>query len=272
MCIRDRNKDDPSPFLEGSSGDDGFSVSGVKGVRYIKGTPDEGGIVLIDNSGGNQDIDEEGDDVDGAEEEDINSNEARSAGESLSTIGIALVAIGAAAVIGTLVAAATVRLRKRKRTMTGIDSRYAEFFDDGNDLDVKHHQSSLDVTTDVDASSMKNGSTPMSKRSRQLDWEADGVDEEDSVFSGLDKVQDEYDPTFFVHTPNNNDTGSVAMTTVEQGFEMAIPPMFLEDRSSQARRYQASPIERPMYDNPVGIRKAPESNGRDYYVGNTVEF
>ncbi len=261
------NMDDPSPFLEGS-GDDGFSVSGVKGVRYIKGTPDEGGIVLIDNNG-NEAIDEEGDDVDGAEEEDINSNEARSAGESLSTLGISLVAIGAAAVIGTIVAA-TVILKKRKRTATGTDSRYAEFFDDGNDLDMKHQ--SLDATTDMDASSMRDGSTPTSKRSRQLDWEADGA-EEDSVFSGLDNVvaQDDNDPTF-VHTPNNNDTDSVAMTTFEQGYEMAISPMFLEERSQARRYYEGSPIERPMYDNPVGIRKAPDSNGRDYYVGNIVEF
>lgn len=264
------NKDDPSPFLE-NSGDGLLSVNGVKGVRYIKGTPDEGGIVLIDNSG-NQDSDEDGDDVDGAKEEgeELNSNEARSAGESLSTLGISLVAIGAAAVIGTLVAA-TVLLNKRKRSARGIDSKYAEFSDDENDLDMKHH--SLDATTDMDASSMRDGSTPMSKRSRQMDWEGDGA-EEDSVFSGLDNdMKDVNNPNpTFVHTPNDmNDAGSVAMTTYEQGYEMAIPPIFLEERLP-ARRYQASPIERPMYDNPLGIRKSPEANGRDYYVGNTVEF
>jgi len=253
------NKDDPSPFLEDSG--DYHAVSGVVGVSYIKGMPDEGGVVLIDNSG-NPDADEEEDDVDGAVEESSNSKEA-GASESLSTLGISLVAIGAAAVIGTVVAA-TVLLNKKKRKR-GTDSKYAEFYDDGNDMDLKHE--SLDATTDMDASSMRDGSTPVSKRSRQMDWEGA---EEDSVFSGLENMQGDYDPTF-VRSPNLNDSGSVAMTTAEQGYEMAIPSMFLEERPPP-RRYQASPIERPMYDNPLGIRKSPEANGRDYYVGNTVEF
>lgn len=253
------NKEDPSPFLEDSG--DYYAVSGVMGVRYIKGTPDEGGVVLIDNSG-NPDAEEAEDDVDGAQEESLNSKEA-GASESLSTLGISLVAIGAAAVIGTVVAA-TLLLNKKKRKRE-TDSKYAEFYDDGNDMDLKHE--SLDATTDMDASSMRDGSTPVSKRSRQMDWEGA---EEDSVFSGLENMQDDNDPTF-VRTSNLNDSGSVAMTTAEQGYEMAIPPMFLEERSPP-RRYQASPIERPIYDNPLGIRKSPEANGRDYYVGNTVEF
>ena len=73
MILDAMNKDDPSPFVE-ESGEE-YSVDGVKGVRYLKGTPDEGGIVLIDNSG-NQDSDGTGEDVDGAEETANNATDA----------------------------------------------------------------------------------------------------------------------------------------------------------------------------------------------------
>ncbi len=195
MILDAMNKDDPSPFFEESG--DQYSVHDIKGVRYLKGTPDEGGIVLIDNSS-NQDSDSTGKDVDGAEDTANNATDACSA-KSLSTLGVFLVAIGEVAIIGTVVTA-TLLLNKRK-WKRGEDSKYAEFFDDGNDLEMKHDL--WDVTTEMDAFLMRDGTTPISKRSRQLDWE-DGEEEEDSVFLDLDVqgsvTNKDHDPTF-VHTP-----------------------------------------------------------------------
>mmetsp|Transcript_18401 Transcript_18401/g.39792 ORF Transcript_18401/g.39792 Transcript_18401/m.39792 type:complete len:782 (-) Transcript_18401:73-2418(-) len=239
------NRDDPSPFVE-FSGDEEFSVSGVKGVRYIKGTPDEGGILLIDNSG-NGGVGT-GDGVGSAKG---GNNDATSDTDTLSPVGIALIAIGAAGILAVALVAAR---NKRKQS----DSPYAEFYDDENDMDLKHH--GLDAMTDVDASSLDDGA-PSPRKSRQAWYE-----EEDSIFSGLDapRAESENDPKF-VHT--HDDLGSIAMTA-EQGYEFG----YSEDPFPRHEYEPKVQLESPRYENPAGMRQSPERNGRSSFVGDTVEF
>ena len=280
------NKDDPSPFLE-DSGDDEFSVSGVKGVRYIRGTPDEGGMMLIDNSGnqgvGNVDEDYDGSSgggggIDGAKDATEDGNDDSSI-EVLSPVGITLIAVGALGIIAVaLVAARNVRKQKLPEI-----SPYAEFYDDENDLDMKYRidgdVGGGDAMTDVDTDS-SNG-TPLSKKHSMTEFYAD----DDSIFLGLNTPggeTSENDPTF-VHTREVDD-GSVAMTA-EQGYEFsynhnspAPPPPFDEDGIStyQQELPTYTPnvnLESPRYENPAEmIRRSPDRNGRGYYVGDTVEF
>jgi len=276
------NKDDPSPFLE-DSGDDEFSVSGVKGVRYIRGTPDEGGMMLIDNSGnqgvGNVDGSSGGGGgIDGAKDATEDGNDDSSI-DVLSPVGITLIAVGALGIIAVAFVAAR---NVRKRKLPEI-SPYAEFYDDENDLDMKHRidggVGGGDAMTDVDAASL-NG-TPLSKKHSRTEFYGD----DDSIFLGLNTPggeTSENDPTF-VHTREAGD-GSIAMTA-EHGYEFsynrnspAPPPPFDEDGISTYQQELPTytphvKLESPRYENPAEmIRRSPDRNGRGYYVGDTVEF
>jgi hypothetical protein len=82
------NKADPSPFLEYSDGT--FGVANVWGVKYVRGTPDDGGLILIDNSGNNG---VEGGVVSAIENRyEIGGDDAGA--DALSPVGISLIAIG----------------------------------------------------------------------------------------------------------------------------------------------------------------------------------
>jgi len=258
------NSPSPSPFLE-SSGDDDYSVEGVKGVRYIMGTPDEGGVLLIDNSGGSDLNNGEG--IDGAQEADTNSDGDGSL-DPLSPVGITLIVLGC---VGILALVAGRNIRKRKDNGQKKSLQYAEFYDDENDLDMKHHglEEDDDKFTDRDASSLHG--TPSPKRSRRGDHR-----EDDSIFSGLESPGNEttLDPAF-IHTRTSNhnrDDGSQSQITAEQGYEAGGMQFYPRDPFPRSKYEPKVQVESPKYENPAGMKQPPERNGRVYHVGDTVEF
>ena len=248
------NVDDPCPFVE-DSGDDELSVVGVKGARYISGTPDQGGLTLIDNSGGNYD-DSGASGVNEGDQGDTSSNE----NVIISPVGITFIVLGILGVIAVaLVAARTAKKRKESPSI----SPYAEFFDDENDLDMKHH--GLDGMTDVDSSSLNDSPEKSGNDRGAFNYEGT---EDDSIFSGLQDTPGKAngnDPTF-VHTRNwNDDVGSkFTAVTAEQGYEF---PYGQHDLTPSRYAPKAN-VESPHYENPAGM--SPEK--RMYYVGDTVEF
>ena len=150
-----------SPFVEGGGG---YGVEGVRGIRYVSGTPDEGegGTVSKDfNSGGGQDGGPAkglaaGDGGDGA------------GTRALDTLEITLIAVGglSALTLAFLVAVVVNPRREARRA-----SSYEEFDDDG--LDLKSHE---DSETDVDSGSGDGYSR------------GDGYEDSDTIFEGLDHV------------------------------------------------------------------------------------
>ncbi|KAL7540502.1 hypothetical protein ACHAXR_010169 [Thalassiosira sp. AJA248-18] len=296
------NNDDPSPFVD-YSGNGDYSTDGVKAVRYMKGTPDEGGMVLIDNSG-NQGVGNGG--AAGATTANTDGDDG-----NLSPVGIALIALGAVGII--LVALVAARSTRKRKNQRGPDNAYAEFYDDENDLDMKHHGYGADAMTDVDATSLNGTPSPKKKRAYY-------PDEDDSIFAGLgattpggtnynEEEEDDDDGPTFVHTHDygHGDAGSTAMTA-EQGYEFGYspgnrggnydnnsesssstntppsPPGALQFSADSSSAYygqqeiipQYTPkveLTSPRYENPsVVTRQSPGGNGRVYYVGDTVEF
>lgn len=248
------NSNDPSPFVE-FSGDDEYSVSGVRGVRYIEGTPDEGGVLLIDNRG-NMGV-ATGEGIGNAKESDFQEIEEV---DALSPVGITLIAIGVAGIV----AVAVTVLRNKRKDNTESGRTYEEFYDDG--LDFKHHDGGgVDTTTDLDADSLNGGMlSPRKLRNN---------DDDDSIFSGLEtpdaNLENAHGPQF-VHA--HDELGSVAITT-DKGYEMGLQ---FEPTEQFEEMYEYEPrvhLESPRYDNPSGMKQSPEEgNGRFYYVGNMVEF
>lgn len=170
--------------------------------------------------------------------------------------------------------------RSRRRRHPAL-SPYAEFYDDEDDLDMKHH-GGADARTDVDASSLDGASPP-----RRAFRGGGGVDE-DSIFSGLESTPggggnnataDGEEPTW-VHTRDYGDAGSAAMTA-EQGYEFgyggamtpgsdAFPHEVFPTGGYEPRVRAEGP---PGYVNPAHIGRSTErNNGRGYFVGDTVEF
>jgi len=260
------NSPSPSPFLE-SSGDREYSVEGVKGVRYIMGTPDEGGVLLIDNSGGSGL--NNGDGIDGAQEADTNSDGDGSL-DPLSPVGITLIVLGCVGILAIALVAGR-NIRKRKDNGQKKSLQYAEFYDDENDLDMKHHglEDDDDKFTDRDASSLHG--TPSPKRSRR------DHREDDSIFSGLESPGNEtttLDPAF-IHTRTSNhnrDDGSQSQITAEQGYEAGGMQFYPRDPFPRSKYEPKVQVESPKYENPAGMKQPPERNGRVYHVGDTVEF
>lgn len=258
------NSPSPSPFLE-SSGDREYSVEGVKGVRYIMGTPDEGGVLLIDNSGGSGLNNGEG--IDGAQEADTKSDGDGSL-DPLSPVGITLIVLGCVGILAIALVAGR-NIRKRKDNGQKKSLQYAEFYDDENDLDMKHHglEDDDDKFTDRDASSLHG--TPSPKRSRR------DHREDDSIFSGLESPGNEttLDPAF-IHTRTSNhnrDDASQSQITAEQGYE-AGGMHYPRDPFPRSKYEPKVQVESPKYENPAGMKQPPERNGRVYHVGDTVEF
>jgi len=240
------NRDDPSPFVEQFNGDnssndagddESYRVRGVRAVHFVKGTPDEGGVLLIDNSGGSNVGDKDG--IDGATAGAANDGSSSSSSwDPLSPVGMSLIAIGAAGILGVaLVAALGARKRRKRDSARYLEGTYAEFYDDESDLDMKHHGLyGGDGMTDVDAASLNNTAmlspSPNNGRRRDVYGEEEGG-EVDSIFSGLDQTpgtpgtpgDESKDPTF-VHTrtsmrasPNDADAASIAVTA-EHGYEL----------------------------------------------------
>jgi len=296
--LRAMNKVDPSPFLEYSEGR--FGVAGVRGVRYVRGTPDDGGLVLIDNSG-NDGV--EGGVVGAIENRDeIARVDAGADADALSPVGISLIAIGAVGVALVAVRVARGKGRRGSSPPATASSPYAEFHDDGDDLDEKYHGRGDDARTDVDAYSLNYGS-PRTPRIRGEEDEDEH--EDDSIFTGLGNTPPRASPRAsppsvhgsprFVHTRSGVvDDASVAMTA-EQGYEfgdsyslpalaspydLAASPGGERARSSPHRRESPREyvpkvrLESPRYENPAVIRRSsPERSGRrGYYVGDTVDF
>jgi len=198
------NREDPSPFVD-YGGNEDYAVDGLKGVRYIKGTPDTGGVLLIDN-GGSRGVG--GDGGGGADVGAIKDDEDEGGDDVLSPIGITLIAVGAAGILGVALVAARGAMKRRRDA-----SPYAEFDDDEyDDLDAKHH--GLDGMTDVDAASLNGAPSP--DKSPRFRGDGDG----DSIFSGLETPgNDAADPTF-VHA--RDEDGSAA-ATAEHGYELGLP-------------------------------------------------
>ena len=258
------NSPSPSPFLE-SSGDGDYSVEGVKEVRYIMGTPDEGGVLLIDNSGGSGLNNGEG--IDGAQEADTNSDKDGSL-DPLSPVGITLIVLGCVGILAIALVAGR-NICKRKDNGQKKSLQYAEFYDDENDLDIKHHGlDDDDKFTDRDASSLYG--TPSPKRSRR------DHREDDSIFSGLESPGNEtnLDPAF-IHTRTSNhnrDDGSQSQITAEKGYEAGGMQFYPRDPFPRSKYEPKVQVESPKYENPAGMKQPPERNGRVYHVGDTVEF
>lgn len=261
--LNSMNTDDPSPFLE-DSGDEDVSVDGVVGVRYIKGTPDAGGIKLIDNKGGSG----VNGNVDGLAEggDDTSSGML----DPLSPVGITLIVLGSVGIIAVALVAAR-SVRKRKQPKAG-SSEYAEFYDDDDDdLDMKHrgwYGEEAEAETDRDAASL-NASPSPKKKSRQFHYGED----EDSIFSGLDQTSPgtNVSEPAFVHTRNNNQDGgrSIDGMTTEQGYEAGIQFYPEQDPFPRTQYEPKVSVESPRYENPAGIQ---DKGGRVYSVGDTVEF
>ena len=284
------NVNDPSPFLEVDGGE--FSVDGLMGVRYLRGTPDAGST-NIDNSGnggGNPDAD-----VSGA----ISGNEsvATDVKDPLSPLGIALISVGSVALIALALVAST---KKRKQVR---QRSYAEFDEDNADDLDKDWAGDIDADTDVDASSLGGTPSPSFKKTRL----AHVYGEEDSVFSsGLSLTTDiirdlhateaavkRYGGNVDVHhctsamctTCNNvnnssgrdrhrggpvfvqtyDDEGSEAITA-DQGFEYSY------NQTPTAVYTPKKDLRSPTFENPAVIGQSPERNRRVYVVDDTVEF
>lgn len=155
---------DMSPFIARNAGS-GYSVAGVRGIRYVSGTPDEGAGGSVSkgfNGGGGLNGDPAvglatGGGGDGADETRTSP---------LSTVGITLIAIGGLAAIAL---AFLVALRVNRRREAGMRATMYAEFDDGG-LDLKRHD---DDETDVDSGSGGSG---------------EGYDDDDTIFAGLDQV------------------------------------------------------------------------------------
>mmetsp|Transcript_18801 Transcript_18801/g.33764 ORF Transcript_18801/g.33764 Transcript_18801/m.33764 type:complete len:641 (+) Transcript_18801:422-2344(+) len=299
------NEEDPSPFAEGG---DRFGVAGIKGLRYVQGTPDEGGMNLIDNSGGDGMSEVTGNvpDTSGIAQA-LESQNSDSDVDDLSPVGIILIALGSVGIIGVaLVAARSVR-RQRKDPME--IEQYAEFSDgEDDDLDEIMKDGDTDARTDVDTSSLRGTPSPPKER-RHMEYYDN--EEEESIFAGLETVTSaetpievpmrggpgpsgftpnsnatsNYDPQF-VHT-HHHDDASIAMTA-EVGYEfgydsaMVTPSGGESVRSSPYHQRTVAPmefrpkvpLESPRYVNPSNLlrQSLPRRNGRGGYVGDTVEL
>jgi len=310
------NEQTPSPFLpqeEGNNDNERLGVVGLEGVAYLRGTPDDGGLDAVGFDDGATTADVPRGNIDGAKSNlaaNDNGNDGDNADDSLSAVGIAFIALGAVGVVALALVAARAAVRKREAEPTVLP--YAEFYDDENDLDMKHHHGGeySGEDTDVDAASL--GGTPYStKKSRRAyerndhDDEEDGEGrEDDSIFSGLNSLhpkttrstrnaattttspggRSDTDPTY-VHTVDDN--MSAAMTA-EKGYELSyngevvIPPPVDEggrirttyDREEALPTYTPKfDVESPpRYENPAQMSSEERSGRERYYVGDTVEF
>ena len=279
-----------SPFVDHSDGGDEdetrFRTEGVRAVRFIEGTPDDGGLLLIDNNG-NQGVGDNG--AAGIKAENDTGDDT-----PLSPVGIGLIAAGIVGIIAVALVAAR-NARKRKKQDRGTIEAYAEFYDDENDMDMKHH-GGADGMTDIDAASL-NGTPSPKKKSRY------NYPEEDSIFAGLEgapATPGAGDGPMFVHSHAYNDAGSTAMTA-EQGYEFG-PGAFSSNYYDEEKQQQQHPststkpgaqfeeayfgqqdiprytpkvkVDRPRYENPSRVmnQSSERNNGRAYFVGDTVEF
>mmetsp|Transcript_5216 Transcript_5216/g.10182 ORF Transcript_5216/g.10182 Transcript_5216/m.10182 type:complete len:897 (-) Transcript_5216:384-3074(-) len=262
------NVDSPSPFVEGQGR---YAVEGVKGVRYIKGTPDEGQD-KIDNTGNGGGSPGLTTGVVGA----IESEEVESDGDGLSTIGIALISVGSVLLVGM----ALVATRKRKRVQ---ERSYAEFYDDeGNDLDIDKDELNGSDTT---SNSSFDGNSPSPSKKAYV------YNEEGSVFSSdtqniIDDLKNSEGRRLdfaTVHDVHNCSSATCEVCrpqrshaphfiqaydaesdaeTVEQGFEFSLVSPY---------KPKVKP-ESPKFQNPASIGASRERNQRGYICEDTVEF
>ncbi|KAL7550784.1 hypothetical protein ACHAWF_014003 [Thalassiosira exigua] len=278
------NVADPCPFVDRGFGDGAYEVDGVRAVRYVKGTPDDGNVKWIDGSGG---------DYVGSGASGVKEGDGADDGEpatKISPLGIALTAAGGAALIALLFLGVR-GLRKRKRGGRRFEeSRYAEFYDDENDLDRKHRGDKADATV-MDASSL--GGTPSPRKAPRIPYD-DDEEEDESIFAGLD------DPATpgatYVH--DRDEDRSMAATT-SHGYEVgytprsdgtygsagavrgrpprtpsatppAPPPPLSPLTHEPFPRYE--PRTTPKAEAPRYERPSPGRNRRGYFVGDTVDF
>ena len=291
------NVDDPSPFLEGQGN---YGVQGLRGIRYIRGTPDQGSPI-IDNTG------------DGGGSPPTLTGQAKTEEaidvpdeDSLSPIGISLVFVGGIIVVALALTATLKRTRSRKRP-------YAEFYDD-DDLENDKKGGSDDDFDDVGGDTSSDSSLEASPPTNKTRKKAHIVGEDDSIYTS--QTMEFHDILRDLHCEENNrgyDTSNVdvhqcnsatcaicnsprqgtgpvfvqafgdesgSVYTTEQGFEHPImrggstssPASIASAPVSSFKYVPKSPMSKPEFVNPAGIGKSPERNLRAYVVDDTVEF
>lgn len=242
-----------SPFLPGEE----YGVEGLRGIRYITADDSDSeyvtkGEVPTINVGG------------AVEETENTSGESE---EDFTSVGIALISVGAVALVSILVLAT--KLGRESLKNGGKDRTYAEFYEDENDLD-------------------KEWGGTIGDDNSYNDKTAESVSSNDSPNRGLAII--EGDESIYTHgtastilreltrseaAARAHDIGRDEDSTVYQR------PIFLKtDEGSQGMEIYTigstnrsiytrnSSVERPRFENPARLK----GNRREYVVDDTVEF
>eukprot|EP00956_Cyclotella_meneghiniana_P030627 scaffold77778_cov54-Cyclotella_meneghiniana.AAC.3 len=248
-----------SPFVSNGS----YGVDGVRAIRYVTSTSDienggySKGEVPTVNVGG------------AIEETDNMASKNSDNNEEYTSVGIALISVGAVALVSILVLVTKLG-RESMKNGGGKDRTYAEFDDDENDLD-KEWGGGGDGADDNSMNDKTMGS----------------VSSNDSPTRGLAVI--EGDESIYTHGTTSTILRELIVSEAAARAHNIGPdedstryqqPIFLKtDEDSYGMEVytinknrsiytQDSRVERPRFENPARLR----GNRREYVVDDTVEF
>ena len=244
LLMTEYNRDD-SPFVDGD-----YAVDGLKGIRYISGSPDQelgmghGNNVPTVNVGA----------AAVAEENEEPKN--------LSGVGIALVSIGSVAILSLALLAA-----KRSR-VSNQQETYAEFYDDQNDLDKEWVEESSINDKTMESISSNDSNSPHNDRVAVICNEGDSVVTDYNASSIIRELQasEQAAASHNVHDEESIRQNPVFLRT-HDGESLVGESVEVYDVNRSIYTMNES-LERPTFHNLSGIVE----NRREYEVDDTVEF
>ena len=248
LLMTEYNRED-SPFVDNNN-DGEYAVDGLRGIRYISGSPDQelgrghGNNVPTVNVGAAAVSDE---------------NEES---KSLSGVGIALVSIGSVAILSLALLAA-----KRSRGSDQSET-YAEFYDDQNDLDKEWVEESSINDKTMDSISSNDSNSPHHDRVAIVCNEGDSVVTDYNASSIIRELQasEQAAALHHIHDEESIRQNPIFLKT-HDGESLAGESVEVYDVNRSIYTMNES-LEKPTFLNLSGMVE----NRREYEVHDTVEF